>query len=199
MQGDQPFSVAFCSGGCARAHPPGVAPEASEEWFDSSEVLMPHAMLRLVWLFPSCELAVARVHGRVPSSRAGMLTLSTIWPELGPRPCTRATASSHEGTTRPAEALREVLRPRRSVTTPPRPRGLHPAGALARTHRNKMQSRKAGPLAKKCDKSLQASIKTPFEARGLLSGTIIRGTLKTPNSQLVTPISIKLQRPDGCD
>jgi hypothetical protein len=33
----------------------------------------------------------------------------------------------------------------------------------------------------------------------LLSGTIIRGTLKTPNSQLVTPISIKLQRPDGHD
>jgi hypothetical protein len=30
-------------------------------------------------------------------------------------------------------------------------------------------------------------------------GTIIRGTLKTPNSQLVTSISIKLQRPDGCD
>jgi hypothetical protein len=28
--------------------------------------------------------------------------------------------------------------------------------------------------------------------RTLLSGTIIRGTLKTPNSQLVTPISIKL-------
>jgi hypothetical protein len=33
----------------------------------------------------------------------------------------------------------------------------------------------------------------------VLSGTIIRGTLKTPNSQLVTPISIKLQRPDGHD
>jgi hypothetical protein len=32
-----------------------------------------------------------------------------------------------------------------------------------------------------------------------VSGTIIRGTLKTPNSQLVTPISIKLQRPDGYD
>jgi hypothetical protein len=30
-RGDQPFSVAFCSGGCARAHSPGVAPEASEE------------------------------------------------------------------------------------------------------------------------------------------------------------------------
>jgi hypothetical protein len=119
--------------------------------------------------------------------------------ELGTRPCTRATASSHEGTTRPAEALCEALRPRRSQTTPPRPRGLHPAGALARTHRNKTQPRKAGPLAKKCDKSLQASINTRFEARGLLLGTIIRGTLKAPKSQLVTPISTKLQRPDGCD
>jgi hypothetical protein len=35
--------------------------------------------------------------------------------------------------------------------------------------------------------------------RGNLSGTIIRGTLKAPNSQLVTPISTKLQRPDGRD
>jgi hypothetical protein len=33
----------------------------------------------------------------------------------------------------------------------------------------------------------------------IVSETIIRGTLKTPNSQLVTPISIKLQRPDGYD
>jgi chromosome segregation ATPase len=32
-----------------------------------------------------------------------------------------------------------------------------------------------------------------------LWGTIIRGTLKALNSQLVTPISTKLQRPDGCD
>jgi hypothetical protein len=32
--------------------PAGCSPEASEEWFDSSEVLMPRAMLRLVWSFP---------------------------------------------------------------------------------------------------------------------------------------------------
>jgi hypothetical protein len=32
------FSVVFCSDGCARAHPSGVATEASEEWFDSSKV-----------------------------------------------------------------------------------------------------------------------------------------------------------------
>jgi hypothetical protein len=38
-----------------------------------------------------------------------------------------------------------------------------------------------------------------FSTQTVLSGTIIRGTLKTPNSQLVTPISIKLQRPDGYD
>jgi hypothetical protein len=52
LQGDRPFSVAFRSGGCARAHPPGVAPEASEEWFDSFEVLARFVMLRPVWLFP---------------------------------------------------------------------------------------------------------------------------------------------------
>jgi hypothetical protein len=34
---------------------------------------------------PSCELAVARVHDRVPSSRAGMLTMSMVWPEPGLR------------------------------------------------------------------------------------------------------------------
>jgi hypothetical protein len=52
LQRDRPFLVTFCSGGCARAHPPGVAPEASEEWFDSFEVLMPFVMPRPVWLFP---------------------------------------------------------------------------------------------------------------------------------------------------
>jgi hypothetical protein len=49
LQGDRPFSVTLCSGGCARAHPPGVAPEASEEWFDSSDVLMPFVMPWPVW------------------------------------------------------------------------------------------------------------------------------------------------------
>ena len=52
LQGDRPFSVAFRSGGCARAHPLGVAPEASEECFDSFEVLVPFVMARPVWLFP---------------------------------------------------------------------------------------------------------------------------------------------------
>jgi hypothetical protein len=136
---------------------------------------------------PSLSLTVlslcaeARGCSRKPGSGQTVDSVNIPARELGTRLCTRATASSHEGTTRPTEASRNALRPRRSQTTPPRPRGLHPVGALARTHRNETQPRKAGPLAKKCDKSLQASINTPFEARGLLSGTIIRGTPKTPN------------------
>jgi hypothetical protein len=39
----------------------------------------------------------------------------------------------------------------------------------------------------------------PLHGKVFMSGTIIRGTLKTPKSQLVTPISTKLQRPDGCE
>jgi hypothetical protein len=52
LQGDQPFSVIFCSDGCARAHPSGVAPEASEEWFDSSEVLILFVIPWSALLFP---------------------------------------------------------------------------------------------------------------------------------------------------
>jgi hypothetical protein len=48
--------------------------------------------------------------------------------------------------------------------------------------------------------SFSACVLSPYISSDiLLSGTIIRGTLKAPNSQLVTPISIKPQRPDGCD
>jgi hypothetical protein len=46
---------------------------------------------------------------------------------------------------------------------------------------------------------LEISIRSAGDKLKFVSGTIIRGTLKTPNSQLVTPISIKLQRPDGHD
>jgi hypothetical protein len=125
----------------------------------------------------------AEARGMLSQTRSGQTVDSVNIPaqECGTRLCTRATTRSHEGTTRPDEASRNALRPRRSQTTPPRPRGLHSAGALARTHWNETQPRKAGPLAKKCDKSLQTSINTTFEARGLLSGTIIRGTPKTPN------------------
>jgi hypothetical protein len=50
-------------------------------------------------------------------------------------------------------------------------------------------------------KELSSTLPIQRKERGQphLSGTIIRGTLKAPNSQLVTPISIKPQRPDGCD
>ena len=46
---------------------------------------------------PSCELAVARVHGRGPSSRAGMLTLSTVRPEPGLREQPPSLCTGREG------------------------------------------------------------------------------------------------------
>ena len=52
---------------------------------------------------PSCELVVARVYGRVPSSRAGMLTLSTVRPEPGLReqpPSLRTGREDDQGQTR---------------------------------------------------------------------------------------------------
>jgi hypothetical protein len=52
---------------------------------------------------PSCELVVARVHRRVPSSRAGMLTLSTVWPEPSLReqpPSLRTEREDDQGQTR---------------------------------------------------------------------------------------------------
>jgi hypothetical protein len=80
LQGDWPLPVMFGSDGCARAHPSGVAPEASEEWFDSSEVLILFSDVSVGLIVPSCGLVVARVHGQAPSFYAGLLTWSTIWP-----------------------------------------------------------------------------------------------------------------------
>jgi hypothetical protein len=55
-------------------------------------------------------------------------------------------------------------------------------GGCARAHPPEQKATEEGRSpCKKCDKSLQTSINTPFEARRLLSGTIIRGTPKTPN------------------
>jgi hypothetical protein len=77
--------------------------------------------------------SVQRLEGCSQKPGSGQTVDSVNVParELGSRLCTRTTASSHEGTTRPAEASRNMLRPRRSQTTPPSPRGLHLAGALA--------------------------------------------------------------------
>jgi hypothetical protein len=48
-------------------------------------------------IVPSCELTVARVYGRVPSSRAGMLTLSTVRPEPGLREQPLSLCTGREG------------------------------------------------------------------------------------------------------
>jgi hypothetical protein len=55
------------------------------------------------------------------------------------------------------------------------------------------------PLGHHNPETFRGPSERPLMGRPMVSGTIIRGTLKAPNSQLVTPISIKLQRPDGRD
>jgi hypothetical protein len=55
-------------------------------------------------------------------------------------------------------------------------------GGCARAHPLERNATEKGRSpCKKVRQSLQASTHTPFEARGLLSGTVIRGTPKTPN------------------
>jgi hypothetical protein len=61
------FATFFVRGPSFRAHPSGVAPEASEEWFDSSKVLNAFRDASVGLVVPSCGLAIARVHGQVPS------------------------------------------------------------------------------------------------------------------------------------
>ena len=69
--------------------------------------------------------------------------------------------------------------PWRSKPTPLGPRGLHPAGALARTHRNHQVQNTIpmGAATSQVSSKPQESARTPLEARGLLSDTTRRGTL----------------------
>jgi hypothetical protein len=46
------FALAFVPVGARERTRRVLAPEASEEWFHSFEVLLPHVVLRLVWSFP---------------------------------------------------------------------------------------------------------------------------------------------------
>jgi hypothetical protein len=61
-------SVVAFFGGCARAHPPGVAPEASVECFDSSEVFSALYLGMLLHHDVFCPLSfeVSAFCGRVP-------------------------------------------------------------------------------------------------------------------------------------
>jgi hypothetical protein len=123
---------------------------------------------------PDRPLALCRGSGAAlakPGSGQTVDSVNIPARELGTRPYTRATTNSHEGTTRPAEALCEALRPRRSQTTPPRPRGLHPAGALARTHRNKNATEKGwSPCKKVRQKASKRVLTLPSRLGGYCRG-----------------------------
>jgi hypothetical protein len=101
--------------------------------------------------------------------------------ELGTRPCTRAIARSHKGTTRPAKASQKAyIKTSEESNHSSEASGATPGGC-ARTHPPEQNvTEKGRSPCKKVRQSLQASTNTLFEARGLLSGTIIRGTPNTP-------------------
>jgi hypothetical protein len=70
-------SLTLSSGTTVRAAQAALSSCQAGQW--SGEVTAVTSALSTEGLVvPSCELSVARVHGRVPSSRAGMLTLSTV-------------------------------------------------------------------------------------------------------------------------
>jgi hypothetical protein len=90
--------------------------------------------------------------------------------ELGTRLCTRATTSSHEGTTRPAEASRNVLRLRRSQITPPRPRGL-PRRVHSRAPTGTKRNRERPvPLQKSATKASKRVLTLPSRLGGYCRG-----------------------------
>jgi hypothetical protein len=59
--------------------------------------------------------------------------------------------------------------------------GATPGGCARANPPEQSKTEKGRSPHQKCGKSLQASTNTPFKARGLLSGTVIRGTPNTPN------------------
>ena len=86
--------------------------------------------------------------------------------------------------------------PWRSKPTPPGPRGLHPAGALARTHRNhRVQNTiPTGAATSQVSSKPRESARTPPEARGLLSDTTRRGTLSKIQEYCLSLAKTKAKR-----
>ena len=68
-------------------------------------------------------------------------------------------------------------------------------GALTRTHRNlKKQNTIPIGAAAKSRQTLRKSARTPSKARGLLSGTIKRGTLSVYRKNRLDPIKNKAKK-----
>ena len=119
----------------------------------------------LSWTRPHCGMtpSPAFVWCRI-ERRVSLPVLSLSDQRLQRRP--RAKGGVFAFAPTPAEAPRKAFIPQRSQTTPPRPRGLHPAGALARTHQNKAKPRKAGPLIENVAKASKRVPTLPSRLRG---------------------------------
>jgi hypothetical protein len=87
-------------------------------------------------------------------------------------------ATPHEGTTRPSEASQKIKTSEESNHSS-EASGATPGGC-ARAHPPEQNITEKGRSLAKIRQNLQASARTPFEARGLLSGTVFRGIPNTP-------------------
>jgi hypothetical protein len=85
LQGDQPFLGCILFRWVRVSAPAGCSPRGLGGVVLLLRGLSAFRNTSTGLVVPSCELAVARVHGRVPRSRAGMLTLSMGRPEPGLR------------------------------------------------------------------------------------------------------------------
>src|SRR5690348_4202049 len=97
LQGDQPFSVALLFRWVRASAPAGCSPRGLGGVVSLLRGLTASRSASAGLVVPSCELAVAQVYGRVPSSRAGMLTLSTVRPEPGLREQPPSLCTEREG------------------------------------------------------------------------------------------------------
>ena len=94
-------------------------------------------------------------------------------------------------------SLKVRKRPWGNESTPLGPRGLHPAGALARTRRG-LEVQKTQSLQERLQaesrQTLRESARTPPKARGLLSCTIKRGTPSVHQKSHLNPINNEARR-----
>ena len=139
---------------------------------------------RVAWHFPPLLLSEKEVRGSNKKSGESLTALllrteaRELLPQKTPMPC---DPNSHPRARQTQCKLltRKRKSPWRSEITPPGPRGLHPAGALARTHQNLEYETPSRQELSKADsrQNLRGSASTPPKARGLLSDTVRRGTL----------------------
>jgi hypothetical protein len=104
--------------------------------------------------------------------KTGKTLIDLVRVRLGGLPAKKLTSNERgpsmtQGLERRSASRHNILKPSKESNTPPRPWGLHPAGALTRTHRKSNDA--TTPVHDSL--SLYKSNHTHTKAQGLLLGT----------------------------